>query len=345
MADNIYAEVMRELHSQESISIQTVFSGEAGDLKKDLIRSLVPVEKVQDSEGLLSAKAGCVRRGDRTIVTEPVFPQQRPIILGGGHVASHLCRIAAGCDYRIIVCDDRPAFASKERFPGAEEVLCDTFKNCLDSLKITSCDSVVIVTRGHRHDAECLQVILPGTEPAYTGMIGSRRRVRGLFDRLEEEGFSRQRMDRICTPIGLNIGAVTPQEIAVSILAELIAYRRLPEHARGRLCISSDLTLDIVEYLSKDDSPKAIVTVIETNGSTPRRAGAKMAVSPWGGTTGTIGGGCGEGKIIREAVGIIGTGTFRVCTVDMTGDPAGEEGMVCGGTMKMLIEDGTESAG
>ena len=341
MTDNIYAEVMKEIRSQRSISIRTVFSGEDGDLRNGLSRTLIPVEPEQNSRGILFAKTGCVHENERTIVSEPVFPQERLIILGGGHIALHLCRMASGCDFRIVVCDDRPAFAGKERFPEAEQILCDTFENCLNSLGITPYDYVVIVTRGHAHDADCLKVLLPGPEPAYTGMIGSRRRVRGLFDQLEKEGFSRERMNRICTPIGLNIGAVTPQEIAVSILAELIAYRRLPEHTRGRLYSSSDLTPDIIEYLSADDSPKAIVTVIETKGSTPRCAGAKMAVSPRGETVGTIGGGCSEGDVIRDAIDIIGTGTYRVRTIDMTGDVTENEGMVCGGVMRVLIEDGT----
>ena len=148
-------------------------------------------------------------------------------------------------------------------------------------------------------------------------------------------------MDRICTPIGLNIGAVTPQEIAVSILAELITYRRMPEHTAVRPCNDSDLTLDMIRYLANDESPKAIVTVIETKGSTPRGAGAKMTVSPRGEIVGTIGGGCSEGSVIRDAIDIIGTGTYRVCEIDMTGEVAEEEGMVCGGTMKVLIEDGS----
>lgn len=150
-------------------------------------------------------------------------------------------------------------------------------------------------------------------------------------------------MDRICTPIGLNIGAVTPEEIAISILAELITYRRMPEHTQGRPCCDSDLTLDMIQYLAGSEEPKAIVTVIGTKGSTPRGAGAKMTVDPRGNIVGTIGGGCSEGSIIRDAIDIIGTGSYRVADIDMTGEVAEEEGMVCGGTMKVLIEDGSEA--
>ena len=98
---------------------------------------------------------------------------------------------------------------------------------------------------------------------------------------------------------------------------------------------------DMIHYLALDDSPKAIVTVIETKGSTPRGAGAKMTVGPRGEITGTIGGGCSEGDIIRDAIDMIGTGRYMVRSIDMTGEVAEEEGMVCGGTMKVLVEDGT----
>ena len=341
MDKTIYSQVMERIHENQSVTVKTEFSGEEGSLEKDLKRTLADVEVSLDRHGVSHAKVGCSREKEITTVSEPVFPRERLIILGGGHVALQLCEMAAKCDFRAFVCDDRPAFANEERFPWAEEVLCDTFENCLDTLQITPYDYVVIVTRGHVHDGDCLRVILPGDEPAYTGMIGSRRRVKGLFNQLEEEGFSRERMDRICTPIGLNIGAVTPEEIAVSILAELISYRRMPEHTASRPCNDSDLTLEMIEYLAADTAPKAIVTVIETKGSTPRGAGAKMTVGLRGEIVGTIGGGCSEGAIIRDAIDMIGTGCYRVCSIDMTGEVAEEDGMVCGGTMKVLIEDGS----
>ena len=343
MGNRIYKEVMEAIRKNESIAVKTVFRGEEGSLAESHTRELVPVETSVDRKGVTHAGVRYEEQEGGTAVQEPVFPQERLIILGGGHVSLALCQAAAKCDFRVYVCDDRPAFANEERFPEAEQVLCDTFENCISSLKITPYDFVVIVTRGHVHDGDCLRVILPGDEPAYTGLIGSRRRVKGLMAQLEGEGYSREKMDRICTPIGLNIGAVTPEEIAISILAELITYRRMPEHTQGRPCSDSDLTLDMMQYLAENEEPKAIVTVIETKGSTPRGAGAKMTVDPRGSIVGTIGGGCSEGNIIRDAIDIIGTGSYRVMDIDMTGEVAEEEGMVCGGTMKVLIEDGSEA--
>ena len=340
MEENLFAQIMKIIRQNKSIAIKTEIRGEEGLIAQGLKRSLVAVEPTTDNRGRLFAMVTCSKDEETATITEPVMPLERLIILGGGHVGLQVCEFAARCGFRVTVCDDRPAFANEARFPMAEQVICDTFENSIEALQLSPYDYVVIVTRGHSHDADCLRAILPGQEPAYTGMIGSRRRVRALLDQLGAEGFSRERLEGICTPIGLSIGANTPSEIAVSIVAELIAYKRMPEHAKGRPCNASDLQLDIIEYLARNTEPKAIVTVIETRGSTPRGAGAKMSVSRRGEITGSIGGGCAEGNIIRDAIDIIGTGRYQVAQIDMTGDVAAEEGMVCGGTMKVLIEDG-----
>lgn len=275
---------------------------------------------------------------------EPFSPPERLIVLGAGHIAVPVCDFAAKSGFEVYVCDDRPAFANTARFPLAREVLCDSFESCIDRLRLTRYDYVVVITRGHVHDADCLRKIFKGTQPAYLGLIGSRRRVRGLFEMLVEEGYPKEYMDRICTPIGLDIGAVTPGEIAISILAELVAYKRLPKHSNDgiRCCNDSDVELSVIKYLAENREPKAIVTVIETKGSTPREAGAKMAVSPLAAVTGSIGGGCSEGAVIRDAVRIIGTGRYKIVDIDLTGEVAESDGMVCGGTMRVLVEDGTE---
>jgi xanthine dehydrogenase accessory factor len=278
------------------------------------------------------------------VFTEPVLPQERLIVLGGGHIALSLCEFAAKCGFQVYVADDRPAFANHQRFPWAKGVVCDRFENAIQSFQLTPYDYVVVLTRGHTHDGDCLRQLLVGPWPTYLGMIGSRRRVRGLLNQLEEEGYSREKLNRICTPIGLKIGAVTPEEIAISILAELIAYKRVPEYDTegNRFVNASDLEPWMVTYLAENHNPKAIVTVLGTKGSTPRGAGAKMAVSPTGAITGSIGGGCSEAAVIREAIDMIGTGTYQILSIDMTGEVAESEGMVCGGLMDVLIEDGTE---
>jgi xanthine dehydrogenase accessory factor len=128
-------------------------------------------------------------------------------------------------DFRVVVIDDRPTFARKERFPTAHQVIAGGFEKSLQNFPIDGNTYIVIITRGHRHDLECLRQVLD-SPAAYIGMIGSRRRVRGVFRLLEEEGYSLEKIARLHAPIGLDIGAQTPAEIALAIMGEIIKVRR-----------------------------------------------------------------------------------------------------------------------
>ncbi|WFR57942.1 XdhC family protein [Anaerocolumna sp. AGMB13025] len=290
-------------------------------------------------EVLKSGKPKVMKEGEKTIFMEPFYPRERLIILGGGHIALPLAEFSAKTGYSVTVVDDRPSFANKARFPYAENVICESFGKALEQLKLTAYDYLVVITRGHRHDTECLRYILRQPETIYLGMIGSRRRVGVVLDMLKEEGFDKERINRICTPIGLSIGAVTPEEISISILAQLISRKRLDRNETFTVN-RSDLDLKVLELLaSEEDIPKSIVTVIDTKGSTPRGVGAKMIVYETGQIAGSIGGGCSEAQVIHNAVGIIGSKSFLLQTIDMTGETAESEGMVCGGIMEVLIED------
>ena len=337
---NVYQEIISRLDAGEACSLETRFTGRSGPIDGGMERRLTAVMPTVDPKGRTVACVTEEQDGEDTVVREPMLPQERLIVLGAGHIALPVSQIGTACGFAVCVVDDRPDFANRARFPEAAEVVCDGFENAIRALKVTPFDYVVVITRGHRHDADCLRALLPGVWPAYLGMIGSRRRTKGLLEMLRQEGFDEDRLGRICTPIGLPIGAVTPAEIAVSILSEVVAYRRLPEHGDPkRCCADSDLELSTLRYLAENTEPKAIVTVIETKGSTPRGTGAKMAVSPLGKVTGSIGGGCSEGAVIRDAVKIIGTGRYLVVDIDLTGEVAESDGMVCGGTMKVLVED------
>ena len=341
--ENYYRKILEKIADNHPVALETVITGEEGSISAGITRCLTEVTPVTDSHGRRFARVTAEQAENQLTVREPILPQERLIVLGGGHIALPVCRFGAECGFNVCVVDDRPDFANAARFPEASRVICDSFENGIRTLAITPFDYVVVITRGHRHDADCLRVLLPGTEPAYLGMIGSRRRTTGLLQMLREEGFDADRIAKICTPIGLSIGAVTPAEIAVSILSEVISYKRLPEHGDAdRFCSDSDVELSTLEYLAENHDPKAIVTVIETKGSTPRGTGAKMAVSPLGKVTGSIGGGCSEAAVIQDAVRIIGTGRFKLVDIDLTGDVAESDGMVCGGTMRVLVEDGSE---
>ena len=268
-------------------------------------------------------------------------PPERLILLGCGNIGQELCRYAADLGFTVTAVDERPAFANRTLMPDAAEILCSDFPDAIRRLQITERDYVCVITRGHRFDTDCLREILPGAYPRYLGMIGSKRRVALLMKQLESEGFGPDALKRIHAPIGISINALTVKEIAISIVAELIQCRRagLDRRSKETRLTAEDIDLRLLEFLTCDETPKALLLVYETSGSTPVKSGAMMAVDKVGRTVGTIGGGCGEGAVLKDAYRIIGSGTQCTVTVDMSNDIAEEEGMVCGGEMKVLIAD------
>jgi xanthine dehydrogenase accessory factor len=147
------------------------------------------------------------------------------LIVGGGHIGSALATIGNLCGFSVAVVDDRADFANAERFPQADTVICGDFVETLREFPIDANTYIVCVTRGHKHDEASLREVA-GSPAAYVGMIGSRRRVGIVLNHLIEEGADPEAVARVHTPIGLDIGAETPEEIAVSIMAEVIQVRR-----------------------------------------------------------------------------------------------------------------------
>lgn len=299
---------------------------------------------MKEFEELLSL-VECGERGmltrivDGTAYTRAFVPRERLLLLGGGHVSHALARLAATLDFAVTVVDDRPDFASRERFPEAEEIVCDGFEHAIRTLVLRRSDYVCVLTRGHRWDAQCLRALLTGTEPAYLGMIGSKRRVKGLLGALAEDGYDQERLSRIHAPIGLMIGAVTPEEIAVSIAAQLIEHRH--DHASresGESLAQTNTDLNMLRFLAGDAKKKAFCLVLDTRGSTPVKSGAAMAVDELGRGYGTVGGGCGEAEVMRRARALLQNGGSATMEVDMTDDAAAEDGLTCGGTMRVYLE-------
>jgi len=156
---------------------------------------------------------------------EPPTTVVRLLILGAGHIALPLATMAKILGYEVTVVDDRPSFANSVRFSTADTVICNDFEHAIEGITINAQTFVVIITRGHRYDKVCLQKVIH--QPAsYIGMIGSRKRVKALIAELEEEGVPSELLQKLYSPIGLKIGAETPEEIAVSILGELIKVQR-----------------------------------------------------------------------------------------------------------------------
>ena len=337
---SIYKEALKRLNEKQGVAIETTITGTTGLAASGIRRCLTDVRPEEDSKGWLWAGVTLEAEGETLRVSEPILPQERLFVFGCGHIAVPVCKLGALCGFAVTVYDDRPEFASKDRFPEAAEVICDSFDHITSRLTITPFDYVVIVTRGHRFDDKCLRTVLAGELPAYLGMIGSRRRTSVQLQTLRDEGVDPARIARVNTPIGLDIGAVTPEEIAVSIISEVIAFRRKPEHGTpGRYIIDTDVDIPTLEYLAENPDPKAIATILWTDGSTPRKAGSKMAVSPDGRIVGSVGGGLNECLVIRKALSLIGTGRYEIMDFDLSGDVATTTGMACGGAMKVLVED------
>jgi xanthine dehydrogenase accessory factor len=171
----------------------------------------------------LAAESGLICGGQMEVYIEPVEPAPDLYLIGGGHVSVEVARLALLVGFGVHVVDDREKFANAERFPGCEVVV-DRIPEWLARAAIPAGAYIVVVTRGHRDDHEALRV-LARRDARYLGMIGSRAKVARIFEALHREGVPSARLDQVHAPIGLDIGATTPAEIAVSIVAELIAVR------------------------------------------------------------------------------------------------------------------------
>ena len=169
--------------------------------------------------------SGLVCGGTLEVYIEPVLPASTLYIFGAGHVALNLYRVARMAGFDLIVVDDREAYANRERFPEAKDVYAEDFDRVLNQLSPNESSYLVITTRGHRDDMRVLRWAVE-TPARYIGMIGSQRKVIAIYKELEREGIAREKLARVYAPMGIEIGAITPEEIAVSVAAELIAIRR-----------------------------------------------------------------------------------------------------------------------
>jgi xanthine dehydrogenase accessory factor len=168
---------------------------------------------------------GLVCGGQMDVHVDPLMPAPHLYIVGAGHVGWHLARAAAQIGFRMTVIDDREKFASRDRFPDADDIVVEPIAEWLHRVEVPATSYVVVVTRGHQGDLEAMRG-LAARDLKYLGLIGSRAKVARIRTMLLAEGMPPECLDRVHSPIGLDIGAVTPAEIAISILAELIAVRR-----------------------------------------------------------------------------------------------------------------------
>jgi xanthine dehydrogenase accessory factor len=179
-----------------------------------------------------------VAAGELDLFAEPLAKPHRVILFGAGHVASHIARFARSVHFSVVVCDDRPEYANSDRFPNADQIVVEDFARAFDQIRFDGHSYIVIVTRGHQHDQIVLQQAVR-TNARYIGMIGSKRKTQTLLQNLRDQGIPKERLDCVYAPIGISIGAVSAEEIALSIVSELVKIKRLGDEAEiGHLSLS-----------------------------------------------------------------------------------------------------------
>jgi xanthine dehydrogenase accessory factor len=182
-----------------------------------------------DLTGKEVAEEGMICGGNMEVFVEPILPEPCLLIFGAGHISLFLAKMGKMVGFRVVVIDDRPEFANRERFPEADEVIAQDFPAAFQQLAANRTSYIAIVTRGHLHDESVLEWALR-TDAAYIGMIGSRKKNQTVFSHLQAKGIPEKKLKEVHAPIGLNINAKTPEEIAMSIMAEIIKARREGDH-------------------------------------------------------------------------------------------------------------------
>ncbi len=319
-----------------------------------------------------------MRKITRQELQEVKTEQDRLIICGAGHVSLAVIRLGLMLGFCVTVIEDRPSFADQARallrtgsgtarVSEGNQVICEAFCEALAGEAGSLHTYFVVVTRGHRYDLDCLRSILKKSY-AYTGMMGSRGRSTRVRKLLLEEGFSQEEVDTLHCPIGLAIQAKTPEEIAVSIIAEIIQVRAGNTSWRAQDDSGMVLTEEIrAAAMEAGNMPRLLAVITSRKGSAPRTVGTAMVIFGDGRIAGTIGGGCMEAEVIREALerlhrrtasgtakeekgslrckkenmetGLLSEETEDKIEVRMLPEEAEEEGMACGGIIEVELRE------
>lgn len=272
-----------------------------------------------------ASETGILRVGETEIFVEIYAKEPRLVICGGGHVSQPVAKIGKMLGFHVTVMDDRPEFVSRERFPEADELVCGSFDEIDAKIPTYKNTYYVVITRGHQGDTVCARQILKRPY-AYFGMIGSRNKVKTARKNLLEEGFTEKALDSVHAPIGLPIGGNTPEEIAVSIMAEIIQEKNR--------CQMSYVDEKVEEGV-KESRGGVMLTIVKKSGSSPRGAGSKMFISSDGKSFGSIGGGNVEYQASKHAGDVKKPelAGYNLSNADATG-----LGMICGGSVEVLFE-------
>lgn len=301
------ADVLQSTNQTGSYTLATVLEGaEAGS--QLLLRDGDALWQTQSAELLqrqLAVLQACTATGFLTLEGQRVFAERfgavpQLVVCGGGHVAAALVKQAKLLGIPVLAIDDREEFAQQLRAAGADTVLCAPFAQALQGVPGGAETYFAVLTRSHVFDLDCLTRILQ-KPAAYVGMMGSRGRAALVRRQLLENGLDSQRIDALCAPIGLAIGAQTAAEIALSILAQIVQVKNARPQTEGYPVA----LLDAMVQAEKAHTPAVLATIIARHGSTPRNVGAKMLVLPDGSIVGSVGGGIMEHYTVQAALKLL----------------------------------------
>lgn len=254
------------------------------------------------------------------------------IICGGGHISLPLADFGKKLDFRVTVIEDRKELAIAKRFPNADRILDMNFTESLQEVRDDVNNYYVIVTRDPYYDIICLEHILRRPH-AYIGMIGNKNRVGKVRKGLAEAGFAHDIIDSIYSPVGLKIGAETPAEISIAILAEIIKVKNAKVSGMGY----DEKMLSLLASPANSAKPKCLATIVKRLGSMPRQISTKMLVLANGSCIGTVGGGTAEEEIRKFALKVIEQGSPCCVGVDTTGKHIKEGEAYTGGVMEVYL--------
>ena len=314
---------------EDGAATKTLFSGPeivvcGGNLK---------FMKEHQAEIVNVRKTGIFSFGGKEVYCEVIENVPELIVCGAGHVGLACIKAGKLIEMKVTCYEDRPEFAEMAREAGADVVIEGNVAENLRLLKGGEDVYIVTMMRAHALDQMNLEVLLP-LESAYIGMLGSDKKVNAIKGNLDAKGFDLSLFDKLNTPIGLDINAQTPEEIAIAIIGQIIQAKNA-ETQHGKA-----MTEELLEAVIGSKSPSILATLVRKKDASPRDPGTKMVINPDGSKVGTIGGGLAEAETIKLAVELMADPEFRTCVRTVGEGKIKEElsGMVCSGVIDVLFE-------
>lgn len=327
-----------------------VLSLVGGTLADDQLAVAARTAWLRGEPGLANAEDG------RSHFVDPLLPPPRLVVAGGGHIGRALAALGDWMGWEALVVDSRPDFAGSLGLPGTAAIRCGEYATVFAELPLDPWTSVVAVTSSYQDDARVLAALAARPEAAvlpYVGVIGSTRRLRALRDAVAAAGAPPAFLAALRAPIGLDVGARSPRELALAIATEMLTIERggsglpvrelpagqLPAKSRRHGTEAQDPSLwrSLADALARGE-PVAMACVVEARGSVPRRPGARMLVHADGRIQGSTGGGVGEGLVLAQALEALRCGLPRIVRVDLTQEVGSGQAGVCGGYQQVLVE-------